>query len=113
MQVILLNTLQDLLVSFRAISLEHIFLDSFEQGFWHRSNIPTFFSFFLEESFAALIAIIFIYEAFDKMIEISGQKPVRLQTVNLLSSKCTCVNENGTIAGSTSLTINVILRQKI
>ena len=65
--------------------------------------------FFLEESFAALIGIIFVYEAFDKMIEIKKQRPVRLHTVNTLPSNCTCRSQNWTSIyknGSTTINVN-------
>jgi hypothetical protein len=60
---------------------------------------------FTEESFAALIGIIFIYEAFDKMIEINKQRPVRLHTNEILPSNCSCNNK-------TEMTINVIKNLK-
>jgi hypothetical protein len=63
---------------------------------------------FLEESFAALIGIIFIYEAFDKMIEINKHRPVRLHTVDALPSNCTCASRNWTSSyRNGSVTINV------
>lgn len=64
---------------------------------------------FLEESFAALIGIIFIYEAFDKMTEINRHRPVRLHTTKILPSDCSCLGLNQTIRSNKSnITINVI-----
>ncbi len=63
---------------------------------------------FLEESFAALIGIIFIYEAFSKMIDINRHRPVRLHTVDTLPSNCSCTNSNGTVFRSPNTTISVI-----
>ncbi len=63
---------------------------------------------FLEESFAALIGIIFIYEAFDKMIEINRHRPVRLHTTKILPTNCSCIGSNGTSYGRSYMTINVI-----
>ncbi|CAF3643219.1 unnamed protein product [Rotaria sordida] len=61
---------------------------------------------FTEESFAALIGIIFIYEAFDKMIEINSQQPVRLHTTKILPSNCTCIKENDTLNRTKQMTIS-------
>jgi hypothetical protein len=63
----------------------------------------------LEESFAALIGIIFIYEAFSKMIDINKQRPVRLHTNKLLPSNCSCLASDTT---NNSMTINVIENMK-
>jgi len=71
---------------------------------WFEENIL-----FLEESFAALIGIIFVYEAFDKMIDIKQQRPVLLHTVNILPSNCTCTALNGTLYRTPKTTINVNL----
>ncbi|CAF0790608.1 unnamed protein product [Adineta steineri] len=49
---------------------------------------------FTEESFAALIGIIFIYEAFDKMIEINHHQPARLHTNEILPPNCSCLISN-------------------
>ncbi|CAF1088075.1 unnamed protein product, partial [Didymodactylos carnosus] len=46
---------------------------------------------FTEESFAALIGIIFIYESFDKIIDISTQSPFRRKTERLLPDNCSCI----------------------
>ncbi len=61
---------------------------------------------FLEESFAALIGIIFIYEAFDKMIDINHIRPVRLRTNARLPSNCTCITSNGTLYGNSTINVN-------
>ncbi|CAF0834824.1 unnamed protein product [Adineta ricciae] len=61
---------------------------------------------FTEESFAALIGIIFIYEAFDKMIEINKQRPLRLNTVDALPPNCSCLLVDGTRLFNPSATIN-------
>ncbi|CAF2401099.1 unnamed protein product [Rotaria sp. Silwood2] len=61
---------------------------------------------FTEESFAALIGIIFIYEAFDKMIEINHHRPVRLHTVKLLPSNCSCLTSNAASDWNFNMTIN-------
>jgi hypothetical protein len=45
---------------------------------------------FTEESFAMLIAIIFIYEAFKKLFEINDHKPVNLHPGKPLDYTCTC-----------------------
>jgi hypothetical protein len=63
--------------------------------------------FLVEESFAALIGIIFIYEAFDKMIEINHQRPVRLHTDKILPSNCSCIISNRRGNESSPITINV------
>ena len=57
-----------------------------------------------EESFAALIGIIFIYEAFHKIIGINEQLPARLHTNQVLPSNCSCLNLNFTSSklGSTT-----------
>ncbi|CAF1020101.1 unnamed protein product [Adineta steineri] len=61
---------------------------------------------FTEESFAALIGIIFVYEAFDKMIEINQAVPVRLHTTDALPSNCSCTLFNGTqISTNSTLTL--------
>ena len=62
---------------------------------------------YLEESFAALIGIIFIYEAFDKMIEINHNRPVRLHTTETLPSNCSCTTSNRTSGWTSDMTINV------
>lgn len=67
---------------------------------------------FLEESFAALIGIIFIYEAFDKMIEINHHRPVRLHANRVLPANCSCSTVNGTSFGSPTETISVNQREK-
>jgi hypothetical protein len=64
---------------------------------------------FLEESFAALIGIIFIYEAFDKMIDINRQRPVRLHTDMFLPANCSCKTRNQTKPWKSPMTINVLL----
>ncbi|CAF0758464.1 unnamed protein product [Rotaria sordida] len=61
---------------------------------------------FTEESFAALIGIIFIYEAFDKMIEINRHRAVRLHTNKILPSNCSCLISNKTRNWNFSMTIN-------
>ena len=60
-----------------------------------------------EESFAALIGIIFIYEAFDKMIEINRHRPVRLQTTKLLPEHCTCRSGSTANYWKPSMTMSV------
>lgn len=45
---------------------------------------------FTEESFAMLIAIIFIYEAFKKQIEGMKKYPVNLHPDEPVDSNCTC-----------------------
>jgi len=60
---------------------------------------------FTEESFAALIGIIFIYEAFSKMIDINEQRPVRLHTTSILPSNCSCILSNGTLYGNSNTRI--------
>lgn len=76
--------------------------------------------FVLEESFAALIGIIFIYEAFDKMLDIKRQRPVRLHTIEPLPGNCSCRSQNWTSYQRPNTTISVrnknrnqILRRKI
>ncbi|CAF3369159.1 unnamed protein product [Rotaria sp. Silwood1] len=61
---------------------------------------------FTEESFAALIGIIFIYEAFDKMIEINHHRPVRLHTNKVLSSNCSCLISDRANGWNSKMTIN-------
>jgi len=67
-----------------------------------------FFRLFLEESFAALIGIIFVYEAFDKMLDINKHRPVRFHTTNMLPTNCSCVPFNRTQTPNSTKTINVI-----
>ncbi|CAF3368958.1 unnamed protein product [Rotaria sp. Silwood1] len=59
-----------------------------------------------QESFAALIGIIFIYEAFDKMIEINHHRPVRLHTNKVLSSNCSCLISDRANGWNSKMTIN-------
>ncbi|UJR16088.1 hypothetical protein I4U23_003000 [Adineta vaga] len=66
---------------------------------------------FTEESFAALIGIIFIYEAFDKMIEINQHRPVRLHTRKVLPPNCSCALTKYTNK-STPITINDCYRNR-
>ena len=61
----------------------------------------------VEESFAALIGIIFIYEAFDKILDIRRLRPVRLHTVNPLPNNCSCRSQNWTSYLRPNTTINV------
>lgn len=65
---------------------------------------------FVEESFAALIGIIFIYESFDKMIEISHQRPVRLNTLEILPDSCSCRSARGGIYRKSMASINVKIK---
>ncbi|CAF2962810.1 unnamed protein product [Rotaria sp. Silwood2] len=67
---------------------------------------------FTEESFAALIGIIFIYEAFDKMIEINKHQPVRLNTNRFLPPGCTCLQENNASNWTTTMTISACFKNK-
>lgn len=60
-----------------------------------------------EESFAGLIGIIFVYEAFDKMLDIRRQRPVRLHTVESLPNNCTCSSSNWTSYRYPNTTISV------
>jgi len=46
---------------------------------------------FTEESFAILIALIFIIESFKKLIHILDDSPVNLQPDVLLDYNCTCL----------------------
>ncbi|CAF1216222.1 unnamed protein product [Rotaria sp. Silwood1] len=66
---------------------------------------------FTEESFAALIGIIFIYEAFDKMIEINKKQPVQLHTTALLPPGCTCIRDNIAL-NRTRMTISACYKNK-
>lgn len=61
---------------------------------------------FTEESFAALIGIIFIYEAFNKIIDINKHRPARLQTNQFLPSNCSCTMWNGTRLNQANMTIS-------
>ncbi|CAF3452133.1 unnamed protein product [Rotaria sp. Silwood1] len=65
----------------------------------------------LKESFAALIGIIFIYEAFDKMIEINKKQPVQLHTTALLPPGCTCIRDNIAL-NRTRMTISACYKNK-
>ncbi|CAF3524763.1 unnamed protein product [Rotaria socialis] len=67
---------------------------------------------FTEESFAALIGIIFIYEAFDKMIEINHNQPVRLHTVETLPLNCTCIKSDGAVNWTETKTISKCFQDK-
>ena len=81
----------------------------FQSYFLRKTEDVTIVQFaYLEESFAALIGIIFIYEAFDKMIDINKQRPLRLNTVDALPPNCFCSFVNGTTLSNSSATINVI-----
>ena len=73
-------------------------------------NTAECFCFSVEESFAALIGIIFVYEAFDKMIDINRQRPVQLHTNAILPPNCTCITQNGTANWKSTITINVRAR---
>jgi len=46
---------------------------------------------FTEESFAILIALIFIFESFKKLIHILEDHPVNLQPGEPLDNNCTCL----------------------
>lgn len=61
----------------------------------------------LEESFAALIGIIFIYEAFNKILDINRHRPARLHTDQYLPPNCSCSIWNGTTISRANMTINV------
>ncbi|CAM4906352.1 unnamed protein product [Rotaria socialis] len=61
---------------------------------------------FTEESFAALIGIIFIYEAFDKIIDINRHRPVRLHTNQILPPNCSCLTSNRARTLNLIMTIN-------
>lgn len=54
---------------------------------------------FTEESFACLIALIFIYEAFKKTFEIEHKYPVDFHPSKNLDSICQCIIGNGTGLG--------------
>ena len=64
-------------------------------------------SMIVEESFAALIGIIFIYEAFSKIIDINRYRPARLQTNQALPPNCSCTMWNGTNLAQGNMTISV------
>lgn len=61
---------------------------------------------FTEESFACLIALIFIYEAFKKTFEIEKYSPVQFNP-QLHDAGCFCVIENSTMKHSTTPQFNV------
>jgi hypothetical protein len=73
----------------------------------HSSKIDVNLLTSLEESFAALIGIIFIYEAFNKIIDINKHRPARLQTNQFLPSNCSCTMWNGTRLNQANMTISV------
>lgn len=70
-----------------------------------------FCSVLLEESFAALIGIIFVYEAFDKMIEVNQHRPVRLHTTDALPKNCSCRSATGPVYWKSTMSINVRIRK--
>lgn len=49
---------------------------------------------FTEESFATLIAVIFIVEAFKKLFEIESDYPVNTDPDTPISDNCTCIQPN-------------------
>lgn len=57
---------------------------------------------FTEESFAMLIAIIFIVEAFKKLILILDIAPVNLHPASPLDYNCTCIPLSSTINATNS-----------
>ncbi|CAF0728534.1 unnamed protein product [Didymodactylos carnosus] len=69
---------------------------------------------FTEESFAALIGIIFIYEAFDKTIDINKSYPFRLKTEHLLPDNCSCIGGNlGNLTAKYGLSFDECMRQDL
>ncbi|XP_013395927.1 electroneutral sodium bicarbonate exchanger 1 [Lingula anatina] len=58
---------------------------------------------FTEESFASLISLIFIYEAFAKLFKIQDSSPVNLDPEIPLTYECHCVHPNATL-NSTNIT---------
>lgn len=51
---------------------------------------------FTEESFAMLIALIFIYEAFKKLLHIAEEHPVNFRPDEILDYSCSCIPGNDT-----------------
>ena len=55
------------------------------------SALVRFITRFTEECFAMLIAVIFIYEAFKKLIHILDKAPVDLHPLDIKDYNCTCL----------------------
>lgn len=60
------------------------------------SSLVRYITRFTEESFACLIAFIFIYEAFKKLIEIEHVAPVELHSQSKQLKDCFCIFLNNT-----------------
>ena len=60
------------------------------------SSLVRYITRFTEESFACLIAFIFIYEAFKKLIEIEHVAPVELHSKSKQLKDCFCIYLNNT-----------------
>jgi hypothetical protein len=61
------------------------------------SSLVKYITRFTEESFATLIAVIFIYEAFRKLFHINDHYPVDLNPDEPKDYNCTCYPPNFTV----------------
>ncbi|CAH1788491.1 unnamed protein product [Owenia fusiformis] len=66
------------------------------------SSLVRFITRFTEESFAALIALIFIYEAFSKLIKLEKQAHINFHALEPMNLECYCAAKNETHANDTS-----------
>lgn len=66
------------------------------------SSLVKYITRFTEESFATLIAVIFIYEAIHKLFKITNEYPVDLDPDVVKDYNCTCYPPNVTLRTSIS-----------